>query len=434
MKRPTGGAAAPTRPARALRRLGSSAWATLVCLMLLLSPLSRAGSANGLPGASSLPSPRQVALSLSSATVATVAVGAEPQWDDLDPVTGTVYVANGGSGAATGNTISVIDGRTCRAADVVGCGRRPSTVTVGPVPSALAVDPGSDTVYVTNGSGTVAVIDGATCNAEVSSGCGQHPPEVTVGKGPSSVTIDPANHTAYVTDAGSNEVSMINTLSCNASHLSGCTALRPPTFPVGVGPADAAVDELTHTVYVTDDDEMGPNDGTTVSVLDASTCNSTTQRGCAHQGLVKVGTGPLAVAVDQSTNTTYTANEKSNSVSVIDGRRCDAVDLSGCRTLTPATVAVGREPNFVALDGPAHTLYVSDYADDTLSVIGTGECNSAHLAGCSRTGLVSLPTGMQPNGVAVDAATSTLYVPNGMDNNVSVIDVALCDAANTTGC
>jgi DNA-binding beta-propeller fold protein YncE len=36
--------------------------------------------------------------------------------------------------------------------------------------------------------------------------------------------------------------------------------------------------------------------------------------------------------------------------------------------------------------------------------------------------------------VAVDAATGTLYVPNGIDNNVSVIDAAACDAADTTGC
>jgi len=399
-----------------------------------MTPLSGAGSANGLPNLSPAPSPHHARLSLSSATVATVAVGPNPQWDDLNPVTGTVYVANGGTGATTGNTVSVIDGRTCRAADVAGCGRRTSTITVGAAPSALAVDPVSDTVYVANGNDTVAVIDGATCNAEVSSGCGQTPPEVTVGNGPSSVTIDPTNHTAYVTDAASNEVSMINTMSCSASHPSGCTGRDPPTVAVGIGPADTAVDELTHTVYVTDDDESGPNDGTTVSVFDASTCNSTTQSGCAHQGLVKVGTGPLAVTVDESTNTIYTANNESNSVSVIDGRSCDAADLSGCRALTPASVAGGRSPNGVALDGPLNTLYVSDYAGDTLSVIGTGSCNSAHLAGCSRTVPDTLQTGGEPNGVAVDAATGTLYVPNGIDNNVSVIDAAACDAADTTGC
>jgi DNA-binding beta-propeller fold protein YncE len=271
-------------------------------------------------------------------------------------------VANGGTGYATGNTVSVINGRTCRAGDLAGCARRSPSVTVGRAPSALAVDPTTDTVYVTNGNHTVAVIDGAICNAEVGSGCRQRPPEVTVGPTPSSVAIDPANHTAYVTNAGGNDVSMISTLRCGAANLAGCGALRPPTVAVGVGPADVAVDELTHTVYVTNDDEMGPNDGTTMSVFDASTCNATTQRGCSHQGLVKVGTGPLAVAVDASTNTIYVANHTANlpggapsrtgTVSVINGRRCDAADLSGCRALTPGTVPVGWGPDFVALDGP----------------------------------------------------------------------------------
>jgi DNA-binding beta-propeller fold protein YncE len=387
--------------------------------------------------------------------LATAPVGANPQWDDLDPITDTIYVANGGTGFTTGNTVSVIDGRTCRVGDIAGCARPSPSVTVGRAPSALAVDPATDTVYVTNGNNTVAVIDGATCNAEVRSGCRQRPPEVTVGSNPSSVAIDPANHTAYVTNGGGNDVSMINTLRCRASNLAGCSTLRPPTVAVGVGPADVAVDELTHTVYVTNDDESGPNDGTTMSVFDASTCNATTQSGCSHQGLVKVGTGPLAVTVDESTNTIFTGNHSANlpggapsragTVSVINGRRCDAVDLSGCRALTPGTVPVGWGPDEEALDGPAHTLYVANVHGDnkfgadgrlvgTLSVINTDACNSTHLTACGRTVVATVQTGEWPAGIAVDPLTHSLYVPNAGDNDVSVIDAAECDATDTTGC
>jgi DNA-binding beta-propeller fold protein YncE len=391
----------------------------------------------------------------STATLATAPVGANPQWDDLDPITDNIYVANGGTGAATGNTVSVINGRTCRVGDIARCARRSPSVTVGGAPSALAVDPATDTVYVTNGNNTVAVIDGATCNAEVRSGCSQRPPEVTVGSDPSSVAIDPANHTAYVTNAGGSDVSMISTLRCGASNLVGCSALRPPTVAVGVGPSDVAVDELTHTVYVTNDDENGPNDGTTMSVFDASTCNATTQSGCSDQGLVKVGTGPLAVAVDESTNTVFTANHSHNlpdgspssegTVSVIDGRRCDAVDLSGCRAQTPATVPVGWGPDELALDGPAHTLYVANVHGDnkfgadsqrvgTLSVIDIGACNSTHLAACGRAVVGTVQTGEYPDGLAVDPLTHCLYVANDGNNDVSVIDAAECDATDTTGC
>jgi len=369
-------------------------------VLLVTLALSLAGCSSSSPGTPGTTTPN------TSAALATAPVGADPQWDDLDPITDTIYVANGGTGAATGgNTVSVINGRTCRVADVTGCARRSPTVTVGLAPSALAVDPTTDTVYVTNGNNTVAVIDGATCNAEVTSGCRQRPPEVRVGSVPTSVAIDPANHTAYVTNGMGNDVSMINTLRCRSSDLTECNALRPPTVPVGVGPADVAVDELTHTVYVTNDDEMGPNDGTTMSVFDASTCNATTQSGCSNQGLVKVGTGPLAVALDESTNTIFTANHSANlpggapsspgTVSVINGRMCDAADLSGCSTQMPVTVPVGWGPDDEVLDGPAHTLYVANvhghniYSADgrlpgTVSVIDTGTCTGTHLGACRR--------------------------------------------------
>ena len=117
------------------------------------------------------------------------------------------------------------------------------------------------------------------------------------------------------------------------------------------------------------------NDGTTVSVFDASACNATTQAGCARQGLITVGTGPIAIAVDEGTNTVYTANIGANTVSVIDGRTCDSSDLPGCAAQTPGTVTVGQAPNAAGLDTSAHTLYVSNTDDDTLSVIDTSVCN-----------------------------------------------------------
>jgi DNA-binding beta-propeller fold protein YncE len=278
----------PTR-----RKQRSSTWTALFRLTLPVALLAAAGCASAATTSSS--TSHASSSGRAAATLATAPVGANPDWDDLDPVTDTIYVANGGAGAASGNTVSVINGRTCRTGDIAGCEHSSPTVNVGASPFALAVDPTTDTVYVPNGTKTVAVINGATCNANVSSGCRQRPPEVTVCGVPSSVAIDP-NHPAYVTNAGGNDVSMINTLRCSAYKLSGCRALRPPTVSVGVGPADVAVNESTHTVYVTNDDENGPNDGKTMSVFDASTCNAITQRGCSHQGLVHVGTGPLAVA------------------------------------------------------------------------------------------------------------------------------------------
>jgi hypothetical protein len=248
---------------------------------------------------------------------------------------------------------------------------------------------------------------------------------------------------------------MINTLRCSASHIVGCSALRPPTVRVGVGPADVAVDESTHTVYVTNDDENGPNDGHTMSVFDASACDAMTQTGCSHKGLVNVGIGPLAVAVDEATNTIFTGNHTANlpggapshegSVSVISGRTCDAGDLSGCSRHAPRTVPVGWGPDYEVVDEPAHTLYVANVHGDnrtgpdgkligTMSAIDTEACNTAHLAACRRTIVATVQTGEYPDGLAIDPLTHSLYVANDGDNDVSLIDTAECDAADNAGC
>ena len=378
--------------------------------------------------------------SLSAATVATTPVGAGPSWAALDQATDTIYVANDGPGYnGTGNTVSVIDGRTCRTANLSRCRHASPVVTVGTNPAGLAVDQATDTIYVTNqNSGTVSVIDGATCNSQVTSGCTQIPPQVPVGGTPVAVTVDQANHTAYVVNAAGNNVSMINTATCNAAHLSGCSGQHPPTVKVGIGPAWAAVNQNTHTVYVANDNFIGTpttfNNGTTVSVFDASACNATTQAGCSHQGLITVGTGPIMMVADPASNTAYTTNIAARTVSVIDGRTCDAADLAGCAAQTPGTVTVGVDPLWAALDGPAHTLYVANFHDGTVSVINTAACNGQHQPACARLVAPTLQTGDEPIAAAADPATSTLYVANGLDNDVSVIDTARCDAAQTAGC
>jgi YVTN family beta-propeller protein len=110
----------------------------------------------------------------------------------FDPATHTVYVANGNNDNgpnAGGDTVSVIDTRHCRAQDLSLCHGPWPTITVGSLPSSIAVDEATGTVYVTNwGDGTVSVFNGATCNAINTSGCGQQPATVPVGLGPMAST------------------------------------------------------------------------------------------------------------------------------------------------------------------------------------------------------------------------------------------------------
>jgi DNA-binding beta-propeller fold protein YncE len=67
-------------------------------------------------------------------------------------------------------------------------------------------------------------------------------------------------------------------------------------------------------------------------------------------------------------------------------------------------------------------------------VIDTDACRGTDLAACRRTKAATVQTGEYPDGLAVDPLTRTLYVANDGDGDVSVIDVARCDATDTTGC
>ena len=230
-----------------------------------------------------------------SALVGSAPVGNGPDFTAVDPATHTLYVTNGfneNGNPDGGNTVSVIDERHCQADDVSRCKGPWPTLTVGSDPnadpSAVAIDQQTDTLYVADSNdNTVAVFNGATCNAETSAGCGQTPAMVPVGGPPVAIFDDPANHTVYIPNAVENDLSMLDTATCNATDLAACPTTPPPTVTVAGNPTVGAVDASTHTVYVTvcGDPNFGCAAGTNgVSVFDASTCNATVQSGCDQLG------------------------------------------------------------------------------------------------------------------------------------------------------
>jgi DNA-binding beta-propeller fold protein YncE len=363
----------------------------------------------------------------------------------VDRATNTIYVANGnndnGPVSPGGDTVSVIDGRRCQARDVSKCRGPWPRVKVGNLPTTIAVDQATDTVYVTVlSSNTVAVFNGATCNGQVTWGCDQQPAHVRVGPGPFGIFADDANHTVYVANPGlafnKNTISMINTLTCNGSDLAGCAGQKPPTVPVAAGPSDFDVNRVTHTVYVATDSG--------VAAFDARTCNATVLTGCGHIGLLKDPQAPEdAVSVDSANNTIYATpfpfSGPSNTMSAFDGRTCNAADLAGCAAEKPGTVTVAPPDFFevtfwLVLDAPLHTVFVVNQKDDTLSAVNTDICNGSHLAACATLRPPTIHTGEDPESVAVNTSTQTLYTANQVTNNVSVIDPARCNAVVTRGC
>jgi DNA-binding beta-propeller fold protein YncE len=172
--------------------------------------------------------------------------------------TNTLYVTNVTYGNETADTVYVINGKTCDAADRAGCNQTPATITVGLDPRELAVDPATDTVYVVNHAqgdlqGTVSVINGTTCNGSDTSGCGQIAPTVAAGYGAVGVALDAATDTVLVTNLQDTSVSVIDGATCSAIDHTGCG--QPPSIvAVGRAPWNLAVDDGEDTAYVVNAD------------------------------------------------------------------------------------------------------------------------------------------------------------------------------------
>ncbi len=385
-----------------------------------------------------------------SALVGSAPVGNGPDFTAVDPATHTLYVTNGfneNGNPDGGNTVSVINERHCQADDISRCKGPWPTLKVGSDPnadpSAVAIDRQTDTVYVADSNdNTVAVFNGATCNAETSAGCGQTPAMVPVGMVPVAIFVDPVDHTVYIPNGGEDDVSMLDSATCNASDLATCPTTAPPTVTVPGLATAGDVDQATHTAYVTicaNHPEFGCPPGTTgVSVFDASTCNAAEQSGCKRLGVLQdAGRAPIGAEVDPANQTLYTANSD-NTISALDLRSCNAADLAGCATDTPGIVTLPA-PGFevtlwVAVDPANHSVYVTNQKDDSVIVVNANVCNGSDLAGCATLEPPEIHTGADPEILTLDPDTQTLYTANELDNDVSVIAATRCDAQTTSGC
>ena len=348
-----------------------------------------------------------------------IQVGGFPTGIALDTGTDTIYVGNGTTG-----TLSLIDGKSCNAGNAHGCNRHVTAATAGVDPIGIAVDRTSGTVYVANASGTVAVVDARHCNAANASGCHVEPASVHVGVNPQFLAVDEQTHTIYVANSVSNTVSVIDGRHCNATVRSGCRHVRAS---IPVGPAPFAVAVTAGTVYVAD---LG---APTVAVIDSRACNAKIVTGCGRRpATVSVGSFPGGIAVNARTHTIYVTGQASNDVSVIDGRTCNGKVRSGCR-MPPARIAAGVGARGIAVNAVTDTVYVANTAANTISVIDGSTCNAELRSGCSQSAAVA-PVGISPRRVAVDEVTNTVYVTNAGSNSVTMLNGRTCDAAVHTGC
>jgi DNA-binding beta-propeller fold protein YncE len=240
------------------------------------------------------------------------------------------------------------------------------------------INPTTHTVYVSYGNtaNRIAVVNAAACNAENTSGCGQAPAVVKVGQGTLALAVSVITDTVYAPASGPNfsfggdTVALINGATCNGTNHTGCRHLAA-TAKVGLGPFGVAVNDRAHTVYVANNAD-GDSPGT-VSVINGATCNATITVGCHRRfPVMAAGVSPTLIAVEARTGTVYVTNISSASVTILNGRRCNAVVARGCRKVSRQQ-AVGSQPFGIAVNRRSRTVYVTNlFQAGSLSIFTTG--------------------------------------------------------------
>jgi len=289
-------------------------------------------------------------------------LGRSPTAVAVNPDTNVVYVTNSNS-----DSVSVIDGKTDA---VLG------TVGVGNIPVGISVNTKTNMVYVINSHpGTVSVINGTTNTVSDTLDLRT----ITYG-----VSVNPVLNMVYIIDPYTPAVNFVD----------GNTNKIMDTVKVEGSPQRIAVNPVTNMIYVTD------SKSNSVSVIDGTAK--------AVVGTIQLGndTTPLAIAVNPGTNTVYVTNSKSDSVSVIDGSTNNVV----------RTIQLGNDdtPLAIAANPGTNTVYVTNSKSDSVSVID-GSTNNV-----VRT--VQLDNGSSPSGIDFNGITNSVYVSNIKSGTLALID------------
>ncbi len=313
------------------------------------------------------------------AVIATIQVGPVPYGVAVNSGTNRVYVAIG-----NGNSVWVIDGTVGSATENQVIAKIPA----GYEPVGVAVNPSTNRIYVANQmSNNVTVIDGAT-NAVITT--------IRVGNGPFGVAVNPNTNRIYVTNSLDNTVSIID----------GATNTVVASVSIGgiAEPVAASVNPTTNRIYVAN---YGFS-ANSVSVIDGS----------SNQILatIPVGSNPSGVAVSPNTNRVYVANSNvlgsTGSVSVIDGGSNQVI----------ATVTVGSKPRHVAVNPTTGNVFVANSGSGTVSLIDPS----------SNSVSATIAVGPGPFGVAANSSNNRVYVANSGNGTVSVIQDAKSQSTTAT--
>ncbi|OGW38146.1 MAG: hypothetical protein A2Y97_01475 [Nitrospirae bacterium RBG_13_39_12] len=126
---------------------------------------------------------------------------------------------------------------------------------------------------------------------------------------------------------------------------------------------------------------------------------------------IPLESNPYGIAINPVNNIAVVANEKSDSISVID--------LNNNTVLS--TINVGKAPRGVAIDRGLNLAVISNSHDDSVSII---DLNTFHAG-------LTIAVGKEPQGIAVNPANHVALVTNHQDNTVSMVDLLTMDIIET---
>jgi YVTN family beta-propeller protein/autotransporter-associated beta strand protein len=241
--------------------------------------------------------------------------------------------------------------------------------------------------YIANaGSNDVSVIN-TTTNVVVGS-------PITVGSQPVAVAVTPDGKYVYVTNNASNKISVID----------AATNTVVGSITLGSQPAGVAITPDGKFAYVTSTDvtKIG-SIGTTVSVISTATN--------AVVGSITVGTAPLGLAISTDGKYAYVANTHDGTISVIN---------TVTNTIVGRPISVENSPVGVAVTPNGKYVFVTNNRDNTVSVIDT----------TTRSMVVPpIAVGNDPAGIVITPNGRFAYIANNGSGNVNSNTVSVIDTA-----
>jgi len=166
--------------------------------------------------------------------------------------------------------------------------------------------------------------------------------------------------------------------------------LHSEIIPVESNPRDIAINPFTDIAVIANEKA----DSVSIVDLKAQTVLLS----------ITVGKAPRGVAIDKGLNVAVVGNSHDNNISIID-----------LNTYQPiSTIPVGKEPEGIAVDYSIHRAYVANHKDATVSVIDLTNLNA----------IITIPVGQEPKDVAIDPQLNLALAVNEKDYTVSVIDLS----------